>query len=91
MNGIILTCKCGDTPKFAEESFHLLFPDLPTPKPVSGSAISTVADSLSAKSEAARYIRGLIANKERYAIYLSWDLDGNILSAYNLLTGRKMQ
>lgn len=91
MSDAVLTCKCGDTPKFAEESFSLLFPGLPTPKIVSGSAIPTVADALPAKSEAARYIRGLVSNKERYAVYLSWDPSGNILSAYNLLTGRRIQ
>ena len=87
----LLVCKCGDTPKFAKESFALLFPDTPTPDIVSGGgAINALADSLP-KSEASQYLKGLSHNKERYAIYLEWDDDGHIVTAYNLLTGRRIQ
>lgn len=88
----ILVCNCNDTPKFAEESFSLLFPNLSTPKVIAGdTAINAFADILPPKTEACRYIRGIANNKERFAIYLDWDDSGNIRSAYNLLTGKKIQ
>lgn len=90
---VILSCKCGDTPKFAEDAYSLLFPgESTTPEQVVGEyKIGLVATRFSPSSEARQYISGLAQTKDRFAIYLSVDEAGNIIETYNLLTGNRIQ
>lgn len=87
----ILACECGATPQFAKDSYALLFPDLPTPKIATGTAISALADQLPPSTEVERFVRAVANNKERVAACVTWDTTtGDIETAYNLLTGRQI-
>ena len=64
-NSTILTCGCGDTDKFAEDAFKILFPGQRTPNIVHSMGI---IDNKLLRT----VVNGLITANEKYAYFLQW-------------------
>lgn len=83
----IISCDCSGTPKRAEASFSVLFPDESLPQKVIGkNAIRGLADRMT--GEAKVRVQAMATNKDRQAYFLETTEQGDIVRLYNLLTGK---
>lgn len=89
MNEAILCCKCGQTPKYSEESFHLIKKNAPTPPIYAGSS-QIAALKTPENSNIGKYVRSLVSNKGKFSYYMAWDADGMVTEQWDLLKGRRL-
>lgn len=83
----IVVCKCGDSPKFAEEAFRLQFPNLPFPNVIAGKdALRDFIASIHQDSKAYRFLKN-ISGKYMYYIEFS---DDEITLLQSLRDGRRL-
>lgn len=83
----IISCDCSGTPKRAEASFSVLFPNESLPEKVIGkNAIRNLADQLTGEAKAR--VQAMAINKDRQAYFLETTEQGDIVRLYNLLTGK---
>lgn len=86
----IVCCNCGDTPRFSEEAYKILFPKKPTPNIYHNNKdIEGVMQQMTDHSPAWLYLRDLLESDKKYSYYMNVDKNGNINKLYNLITGRK--
>lgn len=90
-NEYIICCKCGDTQSFSRESFKLLFPGKPVPEQYLQPDLHKLLDKQKKNGNFHKYLsENFIGSKGSFAYYFEVDQKGNILSQYNLLTGKKV-
>lgn len=94
MNNAILTCSCSQTPKYALESFNIMIgvkENIETPVMYSGERrISTLLEKLDPNTNIYKYVKSLNKNKDKFAYYMEWDDNGDVLRQFNLLTARRV-
>lgn len=87
MRAVIIVCRCGDSPRFAEEAFRLQFPDRPLPRSVQGrDALREYEESLP-DGKAKSFVHGISG---KYMYYLETTDDGDIALLQNLRDGRRV-
>lgn len=79
---MIFTCGCGDTDKFAQDAFKILFPNKEIPSIVHG--ISKKDPQIIRE-----YATALVKGQEKFAYYFGWDKTD--LEAWNLLKGLRIE
>ena len=87
MGNAILCCDCQGIPERARAAFKVKFKG-EAPVYAGRNAISGLWPKL--EGNIAEYVRGLIRNKDKFAYYMEWDMDGTVTLQYNLLNGRNV-
>lgn len=91
MNKAIMCCKCGQTPKYSEDSYKILFPKEKVPDIYAGDVkISDLLQKLKPSTNIYIYVRSLIRTKDKFSYYMAWNNDGTIVEQWDLLKGRRV-
>ena len=87
---VILVCRCGDSPRFAEQAYHLQFPDAPAdylPRVILGKdALRAFSESLP-PGQAQRLVNNI---EGKFMYYLKYTPEGDVLHYQNLRDGRRL-
>lgn len=87
----IICCDCGDTPKFSEEAYKILFPKKNAPNIYhTEKDMKGVLQQMPEYSPAWLYVRDALESEHKYSYYINSDNNGNINEMYNLLSGKKV-
>lgn len=90
MSEVIICCKCGDTPRFSGDAYHLLFKKDTIPPVLSKERDINKFIDEHQKGNVAKYAKALTKGKEKYSVYFEYDEESNVVKSYNLLTGRRI-
>lgn len=84
---IILCCDCPGIPQRAEAAAKI-HSFRPPAMYIGKNAISGIAPTL--PEEVRKYAQALTRNKEKFAYYFEYNIDGHVTFKYNLLTGKEV-
>lgn len=87
----IVRCSCGGVKTKMEATFSLLFPNDKLPQEYRGSDNITKLAKTCPNTNFSNYLLMIIKNRGRYCYYFDVDEKYNITTAYNLMTGEKIQ
>lgn len=87
----IIRCTCGGVKSKMESAMELLFPGEPLPEEYRGSDNITKLAKTRPNTNFSNHLLNIIKNKGRYCFYFDVDENWNVTTAYNLMTGAKIQ
>lgn len=87
---VVLRCSCGGIQTHVEKSMGLLKLAPANETFIGKEKIRKFAASLPAESNARQYMDSIAKKSGRYAFYMALNGEGDILSLYNLVTGKKV-
>ena len=87
---IIAVCTCSGMKEKAEAAFKIMYPDEEVPKIYKGESQIRLLSDNNPGTNLSRYLLAIAKKNGQFAYLIDYDDNGNIISNYDLKTGKRV-